>query len=48
MVSCENVTIAFWKILFPKIRILAPNATLHALKLIETPRNFVEYFGEGQ
>ena len=46
MASCENIIIEFWKILAPGIEHIAPNAKLHALKLYETPRNFVEYFGE--
>lgn len=45
--SCENVLIQFWKILQPKIKEIAPHADLHKLTLYETPRNFVEYFGEG-
>ena len=46
MASCENLVIQFWKILAPQIEILAPQAKLHAIKLYETPRNFVEYFGD--
>ncbi len=44
--SCENLVIEFWNILAPKIKEMAPNAHLHSLKLMETPRNFVEYYGE--
>lgn len=43
--SCENVIIAFWEILAPKIREIAPEAELHKLLLYETPRNAVEYYG---
>ncbi|MEQ9377378.1 MAG: 6-carboxytetrahydropterin synthase [Imperialibacter sp.] len=46
MASCENIVFEFWKILFPGVKEIAPNATLHAIKLYETPRNYVEYFGE--
>lgn len=46
MASCENVVYEFWKILAPEIKSIAPNAALHAIKLYETPRNYVEYFGE--
>ena len=46
MTSCEILVTEFWKILQPKVAQLAPNAALHALKLYETPKNFVEYFGE--
>lgn len=44
--SCENLIVRFWEILAPGVKKLAPNATLHSLRLYETPRNFVEYFGE--
>lgn len=43
--SCENVIMKFWDILSPGVKEIAPNADLHKLKLYETPRNFVEYFG---
>lgn len=46
MASCENLVMEFWKILAPKISTLAPGAVLHSLKLYETHKNFVEYFGE--
>ncbi len=41
--STENVVIAFWKILQP---LMPEGVQLHALKLYETPRIYVEYFGE--
>ena len=44
MASTENLAIAFWKILereLPRIT----QARLHCVKLYETPRNFVEYYG---
>jgi len=40
--STENLAIAFWGRLAPHIK--AP-ATLHCVRLFETPRNFAEYFG---
>jgi 6-pyruvoyltetrahydropterin/6-carboxytetrahydropterin synthase len=40
--STENLVIAFWKQLARHIR---PPATLHSIRLYETPRNFAEYFG---
>ncbi|MFK7951667.1 MAG: 6-pyruvoyl tetrahydropterin synthase family protein [Ekhidna sp.] len=46
MASCENLIFEFWKLLFPKIEEEFPNATLYQLRLYETPRNFVDYFGE--
>jgi len=46
MASTENLVIEFWKILSPSILKLSENrASLYSLKLYETPRNFVEYFG---
>lgn len=46
MGSCENLIVEFWKILYPEVKNLAKNATLHQLRLYETPRNYVDYFGE--
>ncbi len=46
MASCENLIIEFWKILETKILDIAPNARLHHLRLFETPRNFVDYYGD--
>ncbi|MEQ8925789.1 MAG: 6-carboxytetrahydropterin synthase [Fulvivirga sp.] len=45
MASTENLVIEFWKILKPQVEKIAPNAQLHCIKLYETPRNFVEYYG---
>ncbi len=44
--SCENLVIEFWNILESKIRELSENAKLHKIRLVETPRNFVDYFGD--
>ena len=46
MASTENLTIEIWKILEPKIPTISKFGQLYALRLYETPRNFVEYFGE--
>ncbi|EON79097.1 6-pyruvoyl tetrahydrobiopterin synthase [Lunatimonas lonarensis] len=46
MASCENLVIEFWKILEPKVAALVKEGGLYKLTLYETPRNFVEYFGE--
>jgi 6-pyruvoyltetrahydropterin/6-carboxytetrahydropterin synthase len=40
--SIENLVIAIWEQLIPH---LPPAVQLHCLKLYETPRIFVEYFG---
>ena len=45
LASTENLIIEFWNILEPLIRKMS-SAKLHSLKLYETPRNFVEYYGE--
>ena len=46
LASCENLIQEFWKILFPEIEKLSKNAKLHRLRLYETPKNFVDYYGE--
>ena len=43
MTSTENVAIAIYNILAPKIEKLG--AQLHGIKLCETENNYVEYFG---
>ena len=40
--SIENLVIAIWTQLSPK---LPGNVSLHCLKLYETPRIYVEYYG---
>lgn len=45
MASCEILVMEFWNILAPQIKEMSKEAELHSLKLYETPRNFVEYFG---
>ncbi|HEX6915830.1 MAG TPA: 6-carboxytetrahydropterin synthase [Chitinophagaceae bacterium] len=42
MCSTENLAIGIWNELQPR---LPPNVTLHCIKLYETPRIFVEYYG---
>ena len=47
MASTEILAFEFWKILEPHIsQISYGRGKLHCIKLYETPRNFVEYFGE--
>jgi 6-pyruvoyltetrahydropterin/6-carboxytetrahydropterin synthase len=41
--STENLAIGIWKQLEPH---LPEGVRLHCIKLYETPRIFVEYFGE--
>jgi 6-pyruvoyltetrahydropterin/6-carboxytetrahydropterin synthase len=45
MASCEIFIIEIWKILAPSIKQQAPDANLHYLKLVETNKNYVEYYG---
>jgi 6-pyruvoyltetrahydropterin/6-carboxytetrahydropterin synthase len=43
MPSIENIIVAIWEVLEAQ---LPAHCQLHQLKLYETPRNFVEYYGE--
>ena len=43
MCSTENLAVAIWKQLQPH---LPSEISLHCIKLYETPRIYVEYFGE--
>jgi 6-pyruvoyltetrahydropterin/6-carboxytetrahydropterin synthase len=43
MCSTENLVIAIWKQLQPQ---LPASVQLHCIKLYETPRIYVEYFGD--
>ena len=46
MASCEILVMEMWKILEPAIRTITSVGHLHSIRLYETPRNYVEYFGE--
>ena len=43
MCSTENLAMGIWNQLQPH---LPENVTLHCVKLYETPRIYIEYFGE--
>ncbi len=45
MASTENLVIELWNILRPKISSISRYGKLHSIRLFETPRNYVEYFG---
>ncbi len=45
MASCEILVMEFWKILAPAIQEVS-EGQLHCLRLVETPKNAVEYYGE--
>ena len=45
--TTENVTMKFWEVLEDKINSLEnTECSLHKIRVYETPRNFVEYYGE--
>ena len=44
--SCENLVIEIWRILAQHLPSISKTARLHGIRLYETPRNYVEYFGE--
>lgn len=46
LASCENLTKGIWDILSREIPKITSSGALHAIRLYETPRNYVEYFGE--
>ena len=46
LASCENLIVEIWNILDKHLPAITSNGKLHSLRLYETPRNYVEYFGE--
>jgi len=46
MASTEILAMEIWKILAPLISNISSTAQLHCITLYETPRNFVEYYGD--
>ena len=46
LASCENLIVEIWRILDKHLPAITTNGKLHSLRLYETPRNYVEYFGE--
>lgn len=46
LASCETLIMEIWKILDPRIERVSKYGQLHSLRLYETPRNYVEYYGE--
>lgn len=46
LASCENLIVEIWTILDRKLPSITKYGKLHSLRLYETPRNYVEYFGE--
>ena len=46
LASCEVLIIEIWKILDAKLSSITRYGKMHGIRLYETPRNYVEYFGE--
>jgi 6-pyruvoyltetrahydropterin/6-carboxytetrahydropterin synthase len=46
LASCENLIVEIWKILNKEIPHITETGKLYSLRLYETPRNYVEYYGE--
>lgn len=46
LASCENLALEIWRILTRHLPEVSASAKLHSIRLYETPRNYVEYFGE--
>ena len=46
LASCQNLMVEIWRILDKHLPAITSNGKLHSLRLYETPRNYVEYFGE--
>lgn len=46
MASCEILAMEIWKIIDAKLPTITTRGQLHCVRLVETPRNYVEYFGE--
>jgi 6-pyruvoyltetrahydropterin/6-carboxytetrahydropterin synthase len=45
LASCENLVVEIWKILALHLPAVTKSGKLHSVRLYETPRNYVEYFG---
>lgn len=46
LASCENLILEIWRILDSHMPTVTMRGKLHSIRLYETPRNYVEYFGE--
>ena len=45
LASCENLAVEIWKILAAHMPSITRYGQLHCVRLYETPRNFVDYYG---
>jgi 6-pyruvoyltetrahydropterin/6-carboxytetrahydropterin synthase len=46
LASCETLIVEIWRILAHSLPTITDFGKLHGIRLYETPRNYVEYFGE--
>lgn len=46
LASTENLAIEIWRLLDEKVKAISKFGSLHCVTLYETPRNFVEYYGD--
>jgi 6-pyruvoyltetrahydropterin/6-carboxytetrahydropterin synthase len=46
LASCEVLIVEIWRIIDAKLPSITRFGKLHGIRLYETPRNYVEYFGE--
>lgn len=46
LASCENLIVEIWRILVAHLSEITSTARLHSVRLYETPRNYIDYFGE--
>ena len=46
LASCEVLIVEIWRIIEAKLPSITRFGKLHGIRLYETPRNYVEYFGE--
>jgi 6-pyruvoyltetrahydropterin/6-carboxytetrahydropterin synthase len=46
LASCETLIVEIWRILEKHLPAVTKSGKLHSIRLYETPRNYVEYFGE--
>jgi 6-pyruvoyltetrahydropterin/6-carboxytetrahydropterin synthase len=46
LASCENLVLEIWRILEDQLPSITSQGRLHCIRLYETPRNYVEYYGE--
>lgn len=46
LASCETLVVEMWKIIHHHLPSVTRHGKLHSIRLYETPRNYVDYFGE--